>query len=82
MKHTNVCPKCNASNIVRFDGYTGAYGAGNNVLTKSTIFSGVNVNRYVCCSCGYSEEWIDKQDLPDIVSSKKAQPNNPYLAGK
>lgn len=43
MKHTNVCPKCNASNIVRFDGYTGAYGSGNNVITKTTVFSGVNV---------------------------------------
>ena len=27
------------------------------------IFSAVLVHRYVCCACGYSEEWIDKEDI-------------------
>ena len=73
MKHTKTCPKCHAVDIVRFDGYAGAYGAGNNVMTGSTIFSAVNVNRYVCCACGYTEEWIDKEDIEKIVNSKKAK---------
>ena len=30
MKNTNTCPKCGKHNIVRFDGYTGAY----NLLLK------------------------------------------------
>ena len=73
MKNTLVCPKCKGVDIVRFDGYAGAYGSGNNVMVGKSIFSAVNVNRYVCCSCGYSEEWIDKDDLSSISESKKAK---------
>lgn len=73
MKFSRICPKCHNSDIVRFDGYSGAYGTGNNVMTGYTIFSGVNVNRYICCCCGYTEEWIDVEDLGKIVTSKKAQ---------
>ena len=73
MKNTNVCPKCQGTDIVRFDGYTGAYGTGNNVMTGKTVFSTVNVNRYICCQCGYTEEWIDKEDIEKITSSKRAK---------
>ena len=70
MKNTKICPKCNSNNIFRFDGYHGAYGSGNNLVTS--MFSAVNVNRYVCCHCGYTEEWIDIEDLEKVATSKKA----------
>lgn len=73
MKNTRICPKCGDSNIVRIDGYTGAYGSGNNILTGVTLFSSVNVNRYICCSCGFTEEWIDQEDIEKIRRSKKAK---------
>lgn len=73
MKTTKICPKCRLSNIVRIDGYAGPYGSGNNVMTGNTVFSAVNVNRYVCCDCGYSEEWIDREDLDKVKNSKKAK---------
>ena len=73
MKNTRLCPKCHSDNIIRIDGYTGSYGAGNNILTGATIFSAVNVNRYICCDCGFTEEWIDMEDIPKVVNSKKAK---------
>ena len=73
MKNSKICPKCGYGDIVRIDGYTGPYGTGNNVMVGKTIFSGVNVNRYVCCTCCYTEEWIDKEDIEKIVNSKKAK---------
>ena len=73
MKNTRICPKCSSSDILRFDGYTGAYGSGNNMMTGNTVFSAVNVNRYVCCECGYTEEWIDKKDIEKVKKSKKAK---------
>ena len=57
----------------RIDGYSGAYGSGNNVMTGRTIFSAINVNRYICCSCGFIEEWIDKEDIDKVENSKKAK---------
>ena len=63
MKRIRVCPKCNGTDIIRIEGKSGAYGTGNNIQTCMTIFSAVLVHRYVCCDCGYSEEWIDKEDI-------------------
>ncbi len=73
MKNNNKCPKCESDNIVVFknDGHPDAT-FGNNIQTKSTILTGVvYVNRYICCNCGYSEEWIDQNDIKTILESKK-----------
>ncbi|MDO4414688.1 MAG: hypothetical protein Q4C20_06375 [Erysipelotrichaceae bacterium] len=64
MKNTGVCPKCGQSRIIRIEGQARAYGAGNNIPVGVTIFSYVKVPRYLCLNCGYSEEWIDLEDLP------------------
>ncbi|MPQ45232.1 hypothetical protein [Clostridium tarantellae] len=63
MKNTGLCPKCNSSDILKVKGSAGAYGTGNNIMIGVSIFSAVKVNRYVCCNCGFSEEWIDKEDI-------------------
>ena len=73
MKNTKTCPKCGSCDIVRIDGYSGAYGTGNNILTGITAFSAVNVNRYICCTCGFTEEWIDREDIEKVKNSKKAK---------
>lgn len=72
MKNQRICPKCNGSDIVIVDGYSGPYGTGNNIVTGATIFSAVNVNRYICCSCGYTEEWINREDIPKVRESRKS----------
>ncbi|MDE7270929.1 MAG: hypothetical protein K2N81_10710 [Acetatifactor sp.] len=72
MKNTKICPKCNSSDILIVDGYAGAYGSGNNIMTGATIFSAVNVNRYICCSCGYTEEWINQEDIEKVKKAKRA----------
>jgi len=66
MKHTSVCPKCNGTDILLVPGNVGAYGAGNNIPIGWSTFSSVLVDRYVCCECGYSEEWICKEDISDL----------------
>lgn len=63
MKHKKICPKCGSTDILRVEGKAGAYGTGNNIMVGMTIFSAVLVHRYVCCGCGFSEEWIDKEDI-------------------
>ena len=73
MKNTKICPKCQSFEIVRFEGYSGPYGTGNNIITGRTAFSAVNVHRYVCTRCGFIEEWVDECDLEKIKSSKRAR---------
>ncbi|MFT4537652.1 MAG: putative nucleic-acid-binding Zn-ribbon protein [Planctomycetota bacterium] len=62
MKNASECPKCESDDIIRIPGRAGAHGAGNNITTGLTIFSAIMVTRYLCASCGYSEEWIDSSE--------------------
>ncbi|MCI7098159.1 MAG: hypothetical protein MR966_04430 [Lachnospiraceae bacterium] len=73
MKNSRVCPKCGCGDIIKVDGYAGAYGSGNNIMVGKTIFSAVNVNRYICCGCGFTEEWIDREDIEKVRKSKRVR---------
>ena len=62
MKTTGRCVKCESVEIIKIPGGVGAYGAGNNIPAGGwTVFSSVTVTRYLCVSCGYSEEWVDSE---------------------
>lgn len=71
MKNTHICPKCNGSNILVIDGHIGGYGEGNLMVGK-TILSSVKKDNFICCDCGYTEEWIRLEDIPKVRSSEKA----------
>lgn len=74
MKNLKECPKCFSENIVRFDGFESTAGIGNSLKVSNNIFSlTVRVNRYVCCNCGFTEEWIDKEELDEVAASKFAK---------
>jgi hypothetical protein len=62
VRNSKTCSKCQSTDIVRIPGEARAFGAGNNIMLGATIFSAVTVTRYVCASCGFSEEWIDSAD--------------------
>ncbi len=66
MKNTHICPKCGCTDILMVPGKAGAYGTGNNIQVGMTNLSAILVDRYLCCSCGYSEEWIDLEDVPKL----------------
>ena len=59
MKNTKRCPKCGCTDILKVKD-TG--GNATNALMLG-FMSSVLVPRYVCCGCGYTEEWVDESDL-------------------
>ena len=70
-----------ASFAIMVKGYAGGYGTGNNIMVGMTIFSAVPVNRYVCGYCGFTEEWIDREDIERVRNSWRAtveKVGNPY----
>ena len=67
MKNSKICPKCNSNSIVIIPGSVGAYGVGNNIPVGMTVFNYAKVDRYLCQSCGYSEEWVDREYIERIV---------------
>ena len=73
MKIVDACPKCNSHDIIRFDGETNQEVGDNALITGRTILSAVPISRYVCCTCGFTEEWIDEKYLEKVKMSKKAK---------
>lgn len=63
MKNSQKCTKCQSVNIARIEGRAGAYGVGNNIQMRLTNFSAVKVTRYLCIDCGFSEEWVEANEL-------------------
>ena len=75
MKNQKICPKCGGSDLIMIDGYDGSNGTGNIITTGMSIFSAVPIDRYICCSCGYTEEWINMEDMDKVKKSRKARPH-------
>lgn len=71
MNKTGVCPKCGGREILYAQGESGPFGVGNNIPTGMTIFSRVPVDRYICASCGYVEEWMGRAELDRLKSKLK-----------
>lgn len=65
-----VCPKCGGNEIIHIPGHVSTYGGGNTNRIAITYFNAVNVTRYVCCSCGFSEEWIDYREEVEKLKKK------------
>lgn len=55
MSKPDTCSKCGSKDLASIVSPNGRLGA-NVVMTG--IFSFVKVTRYVCLSCGFTEEWI------------------------
>ena len=66
MREKGVCVKCGSRDLLRIRGTVGPYGVGNNIMAGRTVFSAIPVHRYVCCTCGFTEEWVDEKDLAEL----------------
>jgi hypothetical protein len=67
MRNTKTCPKCGSSDVVAVPRQVGRHGRGGEVGVGVKFWGVVDVTRYVCCGCGFSEEWFeDPQDLEKI----------------
>lgn len=65
MKNTGKCAKCNSEAVVRVDNSMGQQTA----PIRISAFNVAATARYICCDCGYIEEWIT--DVKDLKKLKK-----------
>ena len=65
MKLKKVCPKCKSKNIIGISGISSKLFGNENLVNLLQIDALHNVEKetYICCDCGYSEEWINEADL-------------------
>jgi len=68
MKNARICPKCASQNIVRVPDHPFRHASGNNIYTSTvTLLGKIPVIRYVCCDCGYVENWVEQcRELEEI----------------
>ena len=68
MKNGNLCPKCGSRKIVRIPDNPRRHASGNNIYTtQATLLGKIPVIRYVCCGCGYTENWVEtRRDLEKL----------------
>ena len=68
-KQDDYCPKCMNRRIISVDN-----GKGMNIWNEW-----FTIRRFICCSCGYSEEWLEPaerlSELMDERSKVKAEEN-------
>ena len=69
MKNTNKCPKCGSDDIKLVVDPQFMEHSGNSI--RVGFMASVDIHRYVCCSCGFTEEWIDKKDIPALRKAFK-----------
>ena len=63
MKINKVCPKCGGTDIVKL--ISDLYDEPN--LDLGLFVGGiVRISKYICCDCGFKEEWAEDEDLPKL----------------
>ncbi len=70
MKYSKKCPKCGSRDIFLMDNDRSADGMQNGNAAGMTYYSNVTVQQYICCKCGYSEQWVDRLTLAGIPSHR------------
>lgn len=68
MKNTRACSKCGSTDIVKVAGSNRYYN-----IIPAGVMSTARVDRWVCCSCGYAEEWIEPEKLQKLREYWKEQ---------
>lgn len=67
MKHSKKCPKCAGSKIIKVEADPSKYRFAPQIAMGISIFSAISMPQYICGTCGYSEIWIDEEDLSRIA---------------
>jgi len=76
VKNSKECPKCKSGDIVKLPGSVEPYYSGNNValgrkrlVSFLSIPQFVKVAKFLCCKCGFAEEWVESAE--DIAKIKE-----------
>ena len=59
MKNTKRCPVCGSTDVIRVPDDAHRYLSNGIFLTRALMVKRIPVARYVCCECGYVENWVE-----------------------
>lgn len=70
MKNSKCCSKCNSKNIARVPDDAHRYLSNSIFITTYSWVKRIPVARYVCCDCGYVENWVETQGERDEIRQR------------
>lgn len=76
MKNTKQCPKCGSRDLIEIFNDGRPTDSGTGIMVGMTIFTTVPMHRYICCNCGYTEQWVNRSNIEKLKQCKKAKPIN------
>jgi len=66
MRNTHRCPKCGGTDVIAVEpALYNSFPVG--------IFAQAKLERWVCCTCGYSEEWVERDKLDKVRECYRQQ---------
>ena len=65
MKQSQTCPKCGSREVIRIMEATPHINDNGNHIYCG-IFNQASIWRYICCDCGYTEQYVNKLDIKKI----------------
>ena len=67
MKNSKQCPKCGSSRVYRVNDPTAPHRSEKQGWVHfGKLTDHGRIDRWVCCACGYSEEWVEQRVLDDV----------------
>ena len=66
MRETKCCTKCEFKSLIFISSKVLIHGTGNNIMVNVTLSIVARLHRYVCENCGYTEEWIEADDIKEL----------------
>ena len=67
MKNSKQCPKCGSSRVYRVNDPTAPHrNEKQGWVHFGKLTDHGRIDRWVCCACGYSEEWVEQRMLDDV----------------
>lgn len=77
VKNSHQCPKCGSADIV-VESKKSSISYNNYVTVKQNWAKFIMMSRYICLSCGYTEEWVDKVEDLIKIEKKLKKENKDY----
>lgn len=74
MKNTSQCPKCDGRKTIRIPSPKFGRTGDNSIRIGWGKSNQSRVTRYLCCQCGFTEEWVD--DPYDIAKIEASYDNH------
>jgi predicted nucleic-acid-binding Zn-ribbon protein len=74
MKNSQLCPKCDSYDVIRING--GSAWTGYQNFIRASSIKMVHVTRYLCVTCGFSEEWVEDPKGIELLVKKYGKDNS------